>query len=69
MRFPYEYALIRAIPRIERGEQINVGAILYCQRLDFLAARVHLHPQRLLALDPDVDLDGVRAALGAWETT
>lgn len=69
MRYPYEYALIRAVPRIERGEQINVGAILYCQRLEFLAARVHLHPERLLALDPDVDLDGVRAALGSWETT
>ena len=69
MRFPYEYALIRAVPRIERGEQINVGAILYCHRLDFLAARTHLHPARLLALDPGVDLDAVRAALGSWEIT
>lgn len=69
MRVPYEYALIRAVPRIERGEQINVGVILYCQRREFLAARIHLHPERLLALDPGVDLDGVRAALGSWETT
>ena len=47
MRIPYEYAVIRAVPRIERGELINVGVVLYCQRLDFLAARTHLHPDRL----------------------
>ena len=69
MRTPYEYAMIRAVPRIERGEQINVGMILYCQRLDFLAARTHLQPERLRALDPAVDVDGVRAALSAWEVT
>ena len=69
MRTPYEYAMIRAVPRIERGEQINVGMILYCQRLDFLAARTHLHPDRLRALDPAVDVDGVRAALTSWEVT
>ena len=69
MRTPYEYAAIRAVPRIERGEQINVGVILYCQRLDFLAARTALSADRLLALDPGVDLAGVRAALHSWEVT
>ena len=69
MRVPYEYAIIQAVPRIERGELINVGVLLYCQRLDFLAARTHLHPDRLLALDPGADLAGVGAALTAWETT
>ena len=69
MRVPYEYALIRAVPRVERGEQINVGMILYCQRLDFLAARAALDVERLRALDAGVDVDGVRAALGAWVTT
>ena len=66
---PYEYALIRAVPRIERGEQINVGVLLYCQRLDFLAARTHLDADRLLCLDPGADLDGIGAALSSWETT
>ena len=66
---PYEYALIRAVPRIERGEQINVGVILYCQRLDFLAARTHLDADRLLCLDPGADLEGIGAALRSWETT
>lgn len=69
MRTPYEYAMIRAVPRIERGEQINVGVILYCQRLDFLAARTELHADRLRALDADADIDGVRAALTSWEIT
>jgi Protein of unknown function (DUF3037) len=69
MRFPYEYAVIQAVPRVERGELINVGVVLYCQRLDFLAARTHLHEERLLALDPGADLDGIRAALRSWEAT
>ena len=50
MRVPYEYAIIQAVPRIERGELINVGVVLYSQRLDFLAARIHLHEDRLRAL-------------------
>ena len=59
LRIPYEYAIIQAMPRIERGELINVGVLLYCQRLDFLAARTHLDADRLLALDPDVDVEAV----------
>ena len=52
MRVPYEYAAIQAVPRVDRGELINVGVVLYCQRRDFLAARTHLAPERLRALDP-----------------
>ncbi|GAB1642333.1 DUF3037 domain-containing protein [Krasilnikovia sp. MM14-A1259] len=69
MKVPYEYAIIRAVPRVERGELINVGVLLYCQRRDFLAARTHLHDARLLALDPAADAAGVRAALQGWEAT
>ena len=69
MRIPYEYATIQAVPRVERGELINVGVVLYCQQRDFLAARTHLHEDRLLALDPGADLDGIRAALASWEAT
>jgi hypothetical protein len=69
MRVPYEYAIIQAVPRIERGEVINVGVVLYCQRLDFLAARTHLHEDRLLAVDPGADLAGIRTALTSWEST
>ncbi|NJP52162.1 DUF3037 domain-containing protein [Streptomyces sp. SBST2-5] len=66
-RHVYEYAVLRVVPRIERGECINAGVLVYCRPLGFVAARTHLDEARLLALDPDVDLAGVRAALRAAE--
>jgi len=69
MRIPYEYAVIQAVPRVERGELINVGVLLYCQRVDFLAARTHLHEERLLALDPNADLEAIGGALASWNAT
>ncbi|MFI6760910.1 DUF3037 domain-containing protein [Micromonospora sp. NPDC050417] len=68
-RKPFEYAAVRAVPRIERGEQINVGVVLYCQARDFLAARIHLDTERLRCLDPGVDVEAVAAALRGWDTT
>lgn len=69
MRVPYEYAVIQAVPRVERGELINVGVVLYCQRRDFLAARTHLYEDRLRALDPSADVEAIRTALSSWEAT
>jgi hypothetical protein len=69
VRIPYEYAVIQAVPRVERGELINVGVVLYCQRLDFLAARTHLHEERLRALDPDADVAAIGTALESWSAT
>ncbi|GAA2670223.1 MULTISPECIES: DUF3037 domain-containing protein [Actinoplanes] len=69
MRVPYEYAVIQAVPRIERGELINVGVLLYCHRHDFLAARTHLDETRLLALDPAADVPAVQGSLDSWEAT
>ncbi|MFV8127205.1 DUF3037 domain-containing protein [Streptomyces syringium] len=63
----FEYALLRVVPRVERGELINAGVVVYCQAQSFVAARVHLDEARLLALDPTADVAGVRAALGAVE--
>jgi hypothetical protein len=63
----YEYALLRVIPSIERGELINVGVLVYCRALDFLGCRTHLDEPRLRALSPSVDVDGVRVALEAVE--
>jgi Protein of unknown function (DUF3037) len=62
---PFEYAILKVIPRVERGECINAGVVLYCQADKFLGARVHLDAERLKALDPDADLDAVRAHLEA----
>jgi hypothetical protein len=59
----YDYAIIRVVPRVERGELINVGVILSCPELAFLEACIELDTSRLLALDPALDLDAVRAHL------
>jgi hypothetical protein len=59
----YDYAIVRAVPRVERGEMINVGVILSCPDFDFLDARIELDESRLLALDDTLDLDAVRAHL------
>jgi hypothetical protein len=63
----YEYATIRVVPRVERGELINAGVLLYCQPRAYLCAQVELDPHRLHALDPTADVDCVRQALGAYE--
>ena len=62
---PFEYAVLRVVPRVERGEFINAGVVLYCQADSFLGARVHLDSDRLMALDPGADLEAVRAHLEA----
>jgi len=59
----YDYAIIRVVPRVERGEQINVGVILSCAELDFLDARVELDADAILALDPAADIETLRANL------
>lgn len=63
----FEYALLRVVPRVERGERINAGVVLYCRARSFVVARTHLDEDRLRALDPGVDVPGVRAALRAAE--
>jgi hypothetical protein len=66
-RQPFEYAVLRAVPRVDRGEFVNVGVMLYCQGADFLGARSHVDADRLRALDPNVDIAGIRSALAAVE--
>lgn len=61
----FEYAVLQAVPRVHRGEVVNVGVVLYCQDLAFLDALSHLDPDRLRCLDSDVDLDAVAGALDA----
>jgi hypothetical protein len=61
----YDYAIIRVVPRVQRGEMMNVGVILSCADLDFLDARIELDEPRLRALDPTVDLEVARTHLGA----
>ena len=63
----FEYALLRVVPRVERGEQINAGVVVYCRARSYVTALTHLDEARLLALDPEADVAGVRALLGAVE--
>ncbi|MXM64103.1 DUF3037 domain-containing protein [Streptomyces sp. HUCO-GS316] len=63
----FEYAVLRVVPRVERGECINAGVLVYCRAKSYVGVRTHLDENRLLTLDPEVDLDGVRAALHAVE--
>jgi hypothetical protein len=61
----FDYAIVRVVPRVERGECINAGVILFCLTKRFLAAKVELDERRLLALAPDVELELVRGHLEA----
>jgi hypothetical protein len=63
----YDYAIVRVVPRVEREEFINAGAIVSCQRTGYLQAAIELDETRLLALDPHADLETVRRHLGAIE--
>ena len=64
---PFSYAVCRLVPRVERGERINVGVIVFSRPLDFLAARTHLDERRARSLWPELDAESVRAHLGAIE--
>lgn len=68
IRTPYEYAILRVIPDLQRGELINAGIILYSQHHHYLAARAHLDRTRLHALAPNADAEAIRTALRAFET-
>jgi len=61
----YDYAIVRVVPRVERGEFVNAGIILSCDVGRILEARIELDEAALLALDAHVDLDLVRRTLAA----
>ena len=62
---PFSYAILRVVPRVERGECFNAGVVLFCRQLDFLGVKVGLDERRLAALAPDASAEDVRAHLGA----
>jgi hypothetical protein len=61
----FDYAIVRVVPRVERGELINAGVILACATQRFLAAKIALDVVRLRALDPAIDITEIEAALAA----
>jgi hypothetical protein len=67
-RAPFEYAIIRVVPRVERGEGFNAGIVLMCRPKRFLGARVALDANLMSAMSPDCDAEVVRAHLAAVES-
>lgn len=66
-RLPYQYVILRCVPRVDREEFVNVGVVAYCQEAEFLAAACHVEAPRLLSLWPDLDLGQVSSALAFVE--
>jgi hypothetical protein len=65
-RSAFEYTILRVVPRVERGEFVNVGVVLFCRTRRFLAARIHLEPTRVLALAPWLDLEQLAEQLNQF---
>jgi hypothetical protein len=64
---PFQYAIVRVVPRVERGECINAGVVLFCRPLRFLGARTQLDAHLLEALAPDCDFSAVSKLLRTME--
>ena len=59
----YDYAIVRVVPHVERGEFVNAGVIVWCSAAQYLRARIELDEARVLALAPGLDLASIRSAL------
>ena len=64
-REEFQYTILQVVPRVDRGERINAGVVMFCRRRHFLAARIGLDRARLAALDPSADADEVERHLAA----
>jgi hypothetical protein len=64
-RSDFQYTILRIVPRVERGECINTGVVLFCRQRDFLGIRIELDQARLRALAPDLDPASVQPHLDA----
>ena len=63
----FEYAVVRFVPSIERGEFVNVGLVMMCKRRRWLRCRFHIASERVLALFPGADIDLLRKQLVSFE--
>jgi hypothetical protein len=62
---PFQYAIVRVVPHVERGECVNAGVVLFCRPRRFLGARVELDEERVRAIAADADLRAIRGHLDA----
>jgi hypothetical protein len=66
-RSPFQYAALRIVPRVERGEAVNAGVVLFCRPRRFLGARTELDEELLAKLAPDCDPGALRTQLHTME--
>jgi hypothetical protein len=66
-REDFQYAIVRVVPHVERGECLNAGVVLFCRRLGFLGAKTELDEAALAALAPGCEAEDVRAHLATLE--
>lgn len=67
---PFEYTVLRVVPRVERGESVNVGVVLFCRTRSYLGARIEVGQRQIAsveALAPGADLEAIRSHLVAIE--
>ncbi|HEV2058182.1 MAG TPA: DUF3037 domain-containing protein [Solirubrobacteraceae bacterium] len=62
---PFAYAILRVVPRVERGERLNAGVVVFCRQRDFLDMRAQVDEGRLAALSADLDVAALRASVDA----
>ena len=63
----YEYAIIRLVPKVERGEFLNVGIILFSKQLSYLGIKYHIDKSRFKAFSDEIDVEEINKYLKAWE--
>ena len=63
----FEYAIIRVLPKVERGEFINIGVVLYCSAQRFLQVKYELNTNKLLSLFADVNIAEIEQILSAFD--
>ena len=68
MSHPFQYVVLRFVPRVDRGECLNVGVVVHSQSAGVLRCAWHVDDDRIRAVAPDADLDALRAALEAVST-
>jgi hypothetical protein len=64
-RNAFQYTILRVVPRVERGERMNVGVVVFCPQRRFIATRIELDEARLGSLDPSMDPAAVQTPLAA----
>lgn len=67
--FLYEYSIVRYVPRLERGEFVNIGLIMMCKRQKWLRGEIWLDRNRLMSLDPDVNFENLKRQASLFTNT